>query len=176
MKRHLLSGLALVALMSVGARSAHAQEGFYFGVGGGGIAPAGDYSDAASFGWHGLAIIGYHPGAGAPASFRIDGLYGENDFESGSGKFKLAGGLASGVYEFGASKARPYLVGGIGLFSVKAGSSSETKFAAGGGAGVSLPVGSDSKVFFEARYVSVFTETFNTAFIPLTVGITFGVQ
>jgi hypothetical protein len=37
-------------------------------------------------------------------------------------------------------------------------------------------VGSDSKIFFEARYISVFTETFNTAFIPLTLGITFGVN
>ena len=47
---------------------------------------------------------------------------------------------------------------------------------AGGGAGVNFPVGSDSKIFFEARYISVFTETFNTAFIPLTLGITFGVN
>jgi hypothetical protein len=129
MKRHLLSGLALLALFAVGARSAQAQEGFYFGVGGGGTEPVGDYSDAANFGWHGLAIIGYRPGPHTPSSFRIDGLYGENDFEAGGGKFKLAGGLANGVYEFGSGKAKAYLVGGIGVFSVKAGSSSSTKLA-----------------------------------------------
>jgi hypothetical protein len=176
MKRDLLSGLALLALLSVGVRSAYAQEGVYFGVAGGGTEPVGDYSDAANFGWHGMAIIGYRPGAHSPSSFRIDGLYGENDFDAGSGKFKLAGGLANGVYEFGSGKAKAYLVGGIGVFSVKAGSSSSTKFSAGGGAGVAIPVGSDSRVFFEARYISVFTDTFNTAFIPLTLGITFGVN
>ncbi len=176
MKRDLFSGLALLALLSVGARSAYAQEGVYFGVGGGGTEPVGDFSDEANFGWHGLAIIGYRPGAHSPSSFRIDGLYGENDFEAGSGKTKLAGGLANGVYEFGSGKAKAYLVGGIGVFSVKAGSSSVTKFSAGGGAGIALPVGSDSRVFFEARYISVFTETHNTAFIPLTLGITFGVN
>lgn len=174
--RRLLSCLALLALATLGARSVQAQEGFYFGVGGGGTAPTGDYSDAANFGWHGLAIIGYKPGAPSPASFRIDGLYGENDADAGSDKFKLAGGMANGVYEFGHSKAHPYIVGGIGFFSVKLGSNSKTKFAAGGGAGVNFPVGSDSKIFFEARYISVFTETFNTSFIPLTAGITFGVN
>ncbi|HSE69001.1 MAG TPA: outer membrane beta-barrel protein [Gemmatimonadales bacterium] len=176
MKHHLHSCIAVLAFTTIAARSAQAQEGFYFGVGGGGTAPVGDFSDGANFGWHGLAIIGYKPGAPSPASFRIDGLYGENDADVGSDKFKLAGGLANGVYEFGHSSARPYLVGGIGLFSVKIGSSSNTKFAAGGGAGVTFPVGSDSKIFFEARYISVFTENFNTAFIPLTAGITFGVQ
>lgn len=176
MKRHLLSCLAVLAIAALVTRPARAQEGLYFGVGGGGTAPVGDFSNGASFGWHGLAIIGYKPGAPSPASFRIDGLYGENDAEAGSDKFKLAGGLANGVYEFGHSKARAYLVGGIGLFSVKIGSNSNTKFAAGGGAGVNFPVGSDSKIFFEARYISVFTENVNTAFIPLTAGITFGVQ
>lgn len=176
MKRHLLSCLALLAFVTLPARSAQAQEGFYFGVGGGGTAPVGDYSNAANFGWHGLAIIGYKPGAPSPASFRIDGFYGENDADGTSDKFKLAGGLANGVYEFGHSKARAYLVGGIGVFGVKIGSSSKTKFSAGGGAGVNFPVGSDSKIFFEARYISVFTENVNTAFIPLTAGITFGVQ
>ena len=176
MKRHLLSGLALVALFAVGARSAQAQEGVYFGVAGGGTEPVGDFSDDASFGWHGMAIIGYRPGAHSPSSFRIDGLYGENDLEAGGGKTKLAGGLANGVYEFGSGKAKAYLVGGIGVFGIKAGSSSVTKFSAGGGAGVNFPVGSDSKIFFEARYISVFTEIHNTAFIPLTLGITFGVN
>ena len=40
MKRHLLTGLALLALFAVGARPAQAQEGFYFGVGGGGTEKA----------------------------------------------------------------------------------------------------------------------------------------
>jgi len=176
MKRPLLSFLSLLAVAILTANSAQAQEGFYFGVAGGGTAPVGDYSDAADFGWHGMAIIGYRPGGQLPAYFRLDGLYGENGAKVGSDNFKLAGGLANGVYEFGKSKARPYLVGGIGLFSVKLGSSSHTKFATGGGVGVTFPVGSDSKLFFEARYITVFTETFYTAFIPLTAGITFGVQ
>lgn len=184
MKRNAFSCLALAALLTLGAQAAEAQQGFLFGVGGGATQPLGDFNDAAKIGWHGLAIIGYNS-ASSPIGLRVDGFYGENKFDGANGKTKLAGGLANGVYQFGSSaSARPYIIGGIGAFNVKGTASaggitvtgSETKFAAAGGLGVAFPVGSDSKIFLEGRFVNVFTSNSSTNFIPVTVGITFGVQ
>lgn len=184
MTRNIFPSLAVAALISLGAHTAEAQQGLMFGVGGGATIPLGNFDDVAKTGWHGMAVVGYNSPS-SPVGFRVDGLYGENDFDASGGKTKLAGGLASAIYAFSTGgKARPYLIGGAGLFNVKASvnvggntvEDSETKFAAGGGLGLAFPIGSDSRLFLEGRYVSVFTDTRSTSFIPLTVGVTFGIK
>ena len=174
--------LALGVLVAVSAAPAAAQGPLSLGVGGGVTIPTGDFKDGVKTGWHGLANLGYEGSSGI--GLRGDFYYGENSGKGG-GKFKLAGGLANVTYTFagGKSSTRPYVIGGVGFFNGKSDvtvgavtvSSSDTKFAWAAGAGIKFKAGSDSDIFVEGRYVSVSTDKNKTNFIPITLGVRFGI-
>lgn len=177
MKRIASVAFAAGAALVLGTTTAQAQ-GINFGVGGGLTIPTSDFGDIAKTGWHGIANIGFN----TPAGFGVRGdfYYGQNDGDVGGlDKVKLAGGLGNLVYSFqGAGPVRPYVIGGAGVFKVEAEagnlSDSETKFAWAGGAGVKFKAGTDANIFVEGRYVSVSTSGEKTNFIPVTVGVSFG--
>ncbi len=172
------AGLALV----IGATSAQAQS-LSVGVGGGIVQPLGDFKDLAKLGFHGSALVGYSLPSGL--GFRGELFYAQNKFKDdvaavvGDGKTKMAAGIGSVTYSFKtAGSITPYVLGSIGYFNAKVesdlGDDSESKIGFGGGAGLKFPLGSDGGFFVESRYLSVNTSGGSTNFIPVTVGVTFG--
>jgi opacity protein-like surface antigen len=185
MKRLIAVVLAAGAALALSSTTAQAQV--ELGVGGGVSIPIGDFGDAAKTGWNALANIGYN----LPSGFGLRGdfYYGENNAKgvpSGvSAKWKLAGGLANVLYSFKSpGTVHPYILGGLGFMELKATASSggvsasvsETKFTFGGGAGIKFKAGTDSNIFVEGRYITVNTTGGNTNFIPITVGVNFGLK
>ncbi|HXI20839.1 MAG TPA: outer membrane beta-barrel protein [Gemmatimonadales bacterium] len=173
MKRILSSVVAAVIAVAVSASMAQAQS-ISFGVGGGLTIPTGDFKTGSKTGWHGIANIGYEMPGGI--GLRGDFYYGQNKAKVGTNKAKLAGGLANVTYTFaGAGTIHPYLIGGAGVFNAKDDTGfSETKFAWAAGGGVKFKAGTDASIFAEGRYVSVSTTGGKTNFIPLSVGVSFG--
>jgi hypothetical protein len=188
MKRIISVVLAAGAALAIGASVAQAQVNV--GVGGGIAIPTGAFSDAnkgaAKTGWHGLANVGYDLPSGL--GVRGDFYYGQHSIKgvpSGvSAKWKLAGGLGNVLYSFSAGTVHPYLLGSVGFMNLKAtassggvsGSASETKVAFGGGAGIKFKAGSDASIFVEGRYLTINTSGDNANFIPITVGVSFGLK
>lgn len=177
MKRSVPAALALGLALTLGAGQAHAQS-VNFGVGGGLTIPIGDFGDVAKTGWHGLGMIGYQTASGV--GLRGDFYYGQNNSDPSGAKFKLAGGLGNVTYSFGGSSSiTPYVMGSIGYFNFKVesggASASESKVAFGGGGGLKFKAGSDSQFFVESRYLTINTSGSNANFIPISVGITFGI-
>jgi hypothetical protein len=176
MKRILSVVAAASAALAISVTAANAQVSI--GVGGGITIPIGDFGDFAKTGWHGLANVGYDLPSGL--GVRGDFYYGQNKFDVGSGKFKLAGGLGNVLYSFqSAGTVHPYILGSIGFMDLKAdvtGGTSETKVTFGGGAGIKFKAGSDASIFLEGRYLSINTSGSNANFIPITVGVSFGLK
>jgi opacity protein-like surface antigen len=179
MKRILLGALVVAAVSAAGAAAVQAQ-GAQLGLGGGVINPTGDYATADKAGWHGLGTLEFSIPA-APTSIRIDAMYGQTSHKGTfGGNTKLFGSTADLVWHAGLPKApaRFYLLGGLGFYNVKVDvtgfpSTSESKFAFDLGAGVSAGMGS-AKFFGEARFISVRTSGGATNFIPISVGVLFG--
>ena len=180
MKRIASVAIAAAAVLALAATSAQAQV--TIGVGGGVTIPTGDFGKATKTGWHGLANVGYEMPSGL--GVRGDFYYGQNSFDGVSGKAKLAGGFGNLTYSFKSASVHPYVIGSIGFINAKGEassgglsvSSSETKIAFGGGAGIKFKAGSDSNIFIEGRYITVNTSDGNTNFIPITVGVSFGLK
>jgi hypothetical protein len=183
MKRIVSVVVAAGAALVLSAASAQAQVSF--GVGGGLTLPLGDFGDVAKTGWHGLANVGYDLPSGL--GLRGDFYYGQNNVDATGvdGKFKLAGGFGNVLYNFKTpGTVHPYVMGSVGFMNAKAdlksggvsASDSETKIAFGGGGGIKFKVGSDANLFVEGRYITVNTSGSNTNFIPITVGVSFGMK
>ena len=73
-----------------------------------------------------------------------------------------------------------YLVGGVGLYHVRVdvtsfSSAFETKVAFNGGVGV-LAATRAARMFWEARFISVRTSGGTTSFIPISAGVSFGLN
>jgi hypothetical protein len=181
MKRIVSVAFAAGAALALSAVAAQAQVSV--GVGGGVTIPTGDFGKATKTGWHGLANVGYSMPSGL--GVRGDFYYGQNSFDGVSGKAKLAGGFGNILYSFsGAGSVHPYVLGSVGFINAKgeasaggiSASASETKIAFGGGAGIKFKAGTDSNIFLEGRYITVNTSGSNTNFIPITLGISFGLK
>ena len=72
------------------------------------------------------------------------------------------------------------MVGGVGLYHVRVdvtgfSSTSETKVAFNGGVGV-LAATRATRVFWEARFINVRTGGGATSFIPISAGVSFGLN
>jgi Outer membrane protein beta-barrel domain len=184
MKRIISVVLAVGAALAIGASVAQAQVNV--GVGGGISIPTGTFKDGAKTGWNGIALVGYDLPSGL--GVRGDFYYGQHNAKgvpSGvSAKWKLAGGLGNVLYSFNAGTAHPYILGSVGFMNLKAtassggvsGSASETKVTFGGGAGIKFKAGSDASIFVEGRYLTINTSGDNANFIPITVGVSFGLK
>ena len=189
--------IASCAAASVAAQGVHPQ----FGLGGGLMAPVGDYHATASgqgfnTAWHGLALLAFKLPA-LPVGFRIDATYGANSAndslkaqlttqlgEPTDKKTKLAGVSVNVTYPASSSApVRPYAIGGVGLYhmtiststSASTGDRAATKLAWDLGGGLAFALRGVT-LFFEARYVNVAAVSGlpRTTFLPFTTGIRFG--
>ena len=175
----------LGAVLSMSVTVAQAQVSI--GVGGGVTIPLGDFKNAAKTGWHGLGSLGYELPTGG-LGIRGDFYYGQHSFKGAasgvSAKWKLLGGLGNLLYSFKSpGGVHPYILGSVGFMNLKATASSgsasvsasETKLTFGGGAGIRFKAGTKGSFFVESRYLTVNTSGNNANFIPITVGLTFGI-
>ena len=189
--------IASCAAASVAAQGVHPQ----FGLGGGLMAPVGDYHATASgqgfnTAWHGLALLAFKLPA-LPVGFRIDATYGANSAndrlkdtlsaalgQPTDEKTKLAGVSVNVTYPAARSApVRPYAIGGVGLYhttisistSESTADRAATKLAWNVGGGVALALRGVT-LFFETRYVNVAAVSGfpRTTFLPFTTGIRFG--
>ena len=185
MKRIISVVLATGAALALSAASAQAQVNV--GVGGGLTLPTGTFKDGAKTGWNGIAIVGYDLPSGL--GVRGDFYYGQHNAKGApsgvSAKWKLAGGLGDVLYTFkSAGTVHPYVLGSVGFMNLKAtassggasASASETKITFGGGAGIKFKAGSDASIFVEGRYLTINTSGDNANFIPISVGVSFGLK
>ena len=189
--------VASFAAASVAAQGVHPQ----FGLGGGLMAPVGDYHATASgqgfnTAWHGLALLAFKLPA-LPVGFRIDATYGANSAndrlkdtlsaalgQPTDEKTKLAGVSVNVTYPAARSApVRPYAIGGVGLYHTTISTSTSastadraaTKLAWNLGGGLAFALRGVT-LFFEARYVNVAAVSGlpRTTFLPFTTGIRFG--
>lgn len=177
MKRMVSVALAAGAALAIGATAAQAQVSI--GVGGGLALPTGTLKDGVKTGWNALANVGYDLPSGL--GVRGDFYYAQHKFKGGvDGKFKFAGGFGNLLYNFKTpGTVHPYILGSVGFLNAKAdvtGGDSESKIAFGGGAGIKFKIGSDANLFAEGRYITVNTTGDNANFIPITVGVSFGLK
>ena len=189
--------LASLAAVSVAAQGVHPQ----FGLGGGLMAPLGDYRATASgegfnTAWQGLALLALKLPA-LPVGFRIDLSYGANSAndalkdsltnrlgQPSDEKTKLAGASINLTYQSSsAARVKPYAIGGVGLYHTTISTTTNgttadraaTKAAWNLGGGVAFALRGVT-LFFEARYVNVAAVSGfpRTTFLPFTTGIRFG--
>jgi len=189
--------IASCAAASVAAQGVHPQ----FGLGGGLMAPVGDYHATASgqgfnTAWQGLALLAFKLPA-LPVGFRIDATYGANSAndrlkdtlsaalgQPTDEKTKLAGVSVNVTYPAARSApVRPYAIGGVGLYHTTISTSTSastadraaTKLAWNLGGGLAFALRGVT-LFFEARYVNVAAVSGfpRTTFLPFTTGIRFG--
>lgn len=145
-------------------------------VGGGLLMPMGDYKTADKMGFIGQAGIGFPAG---PIGIRIEADYGQTKHKNVDGNSKLIGGMAAAVYHFKTpASVTPYVLGGVGMYNVKFTATgfpdqSETKFGFGVGAGLEMKMTAMS-LYLEAKYMNIATTGSATTFIPITVGLRFG--
>ncbi len=184
--RSVVLGAALMA--SVGAAPAVAQGGAKFSLGGGLSLPLGDFGDAASTGFHGLAAVSFQPN-NLPIGIQVDAMYQRFGVDDGGlagdidANFQVIQGTANAVYKFANSpdsKVRPYLIGGVGLYNSKLTGDDvpdnidgSTDFGINAGAGFDFQAGAVA-LFVEGRFHNVFSDGDNTNFIPVTVGVRLG--
>jgi opacity protein-like surface antigen len=173
-----------VAVVSVASVTTVAAQSVRFGLGGGLILPMSDYKNLDKTGWHGLALVEFAVPM-SPVSVRADVMYGQTSHKDTvggavAGNTKLIGGTADLVWHISGLVPgfKPYLLGGVGMYNVKAeyppaASTSATKFTWGLGVGASVGVG-PVHGFVEGRYMSVQGSAAALKFIPVTVGLQFG--
>jgi hypothetical protein len=177
--------LVAVALCVVAARPAMAQGSLRYGVSAGLLMPMSDYNTVDKLGFVGGVGATYWL-AGQPIGIRGDLSYSQTSHDAAAtgfdGHTKIMGGMASVVYALNPanSPARIMLNAGLGFYNVKvdvtgAGSASESKIGFGGGAAVAFKLGTGStRLVVATRYTSVSTTGGSTAFLPITVGLSFG--
>jgi opacity protein-like surface antigen len=182
MKRIHMAVLAAAGLC-VATTTPAAAQGLRYGVNAGLLMPMSDYNTVDKPGW--VAGVGATKWlTGNAIGIRLDGSYSQTSHDAASGfngHSTIAGGMASLVYGLmpATASARPFLTGGIGYYNVKfedgGVSNSESKVGFGLGAGVSLKMGTgNTRLIVATRYTSVSTTGTSTAFLPITVGLSFG--
>jgi len=165
----------LCVAMAPSVRAQGLRYGFNVGL----LMPTGNYNTVDKMGWIANAGATYWlPGS---LGVRVDGSYSQTSHKDvlGSpvpGNTKIAGGMASLVYALmpASAPARVFVTAGIGLFNVKS-DTSVTKVGFGGGAGVALKLGpSPMRLVLASRFTSISQSGSSLAFLPITVGLTFG--
>ena len=107
---------------------------------------------------------------------------------TGGGTISIISIGVNGKYGFPQTALSPYLLAGVGLgilsvstinatlqdapIAVDTGLPNQTRFMVNLGGGADFPVGS-ATLFVEARYTWIFTQNEKTAYIPVTLGVTF---
>jgi hypothetical protein len=151
--------------------------------------PTGDLGDNVKSGFLAGIYGAYRFGGGeSAAAVRLDIMYGENDEQppsSGSpsttlGKLKLTyflGYLVVHILPPEKSSVDLYFGGGGGFVSGSSSGSSlfpdesSTDGALSGLFGIAIPVGNTLQIFFEGKWVTVFTEGGSSNIIPAEAGV-----
>ncbi len=153
------------------------------------------FKDSFKTGYHGMVGFGYKMGPGFQLvgkaeyhKFSYD-FAGLSEVNGGDSKMWLFGGDGRYSLDLPAAPVKPYAFAGVGLANIKqsefGGDSSlassftpsfpksKTKMYYNLGGGVELKSGPGFSLFIQGRYVSIATESNNTSFIPITVGLKF---
>ncbi len=173
------------ALLAAPVATAKAQFGL--GIFGGAGVLTGDVGDVFKTGWLAGIYGNYRFGEGqSPVGVRLDIMYGENNGkESVLPGFKLKNTYALAyllvhILPPETSSVDLYFGGGGGFVSGKVSggggsSESQTDGALSGIFGVGIPVGGGNiKIFFEGKWVTIFTEGSSTNIIPAEAGVAIG--
>ena len=187
MKRLVLSGAVVLAVLAFAAPAARAQGtgGFQFGLTGGVSLPNGTTSDALDDGYHGGIVLNYELPA-LPLGMRVDGDYRHFDAKSvggASGSAEIFDGNANLVIGIRIIAVKLYALGGGGLYNVKlkaegagfSASTSDTQFGWNAGAGAALVLGKVS-IFAEGRYHEITLDSVEGGtfkFVAVSGGILF---
>src|SRR5687768_9860722 len=187
------AGALLIASTVSAQGTSGSSRPFKLGGAFGASVPLGDFGDGADLGFHVGGLVEYKP-ASMPASLRGELSYTrnglKNDFFSDEdpvfgdvdGNVSMINVIGNALFPFGdpASTARPFAIGGLGVYRMKFTgefggfdiSDTQTKFGLNVGGGFTFNL-SGFETFVEARFHSVFTETSNTNFVPLSFGFKF---
>ena len=174
------------AMLAAPVSTAKAQFGL--GIFGGAGILTGDIGEDFKTGWLAGVYGKYRFGEGqSPLGVRLDIMYGENNAEDAVATPFLTDRKLKNTYALAhllvhilppeTSSVDLYFGGGGGFVSSKisvSGTSSEsqTDGALSGLFGVGIPVGSGNiKVFFEGKWVTVFTDGGSTNIIPVAAGV-----
>ena len=167
-----------------------AKAQFGLGIFGGAGILTGDIGKGFKTGWLAGVYGNYRFGEGqSPLGVRLDIMYGENNAEDAVATPFLTDRKLKTTYVLAhllvhilppeTSSVDLYFGGGGGAVSLKetfsGGSVSDTKGALSGIFGVGVPVGSGNiKVFFEGKWVTVFTDGGSANIIPVEAGVAIG--
>jgi hypothetical protein len=174
-------GLALTAWVVVTPAAVTGQGDIKLALGGGISVPMRAFSDVVKKGWLGTGSLTYYPAASAALGLRLEGIYAHHAISIAEGTQTELGGLASGVFQFGARRSpnRVYVLGGGGYIRTHQkgpgfGEVSRTDPAVNLGAGLSFGARALG-LFVEARYITVYTSgAVKPQFATLTGGISLG--
>jgi len=144
-------------------------------IGGGWTLPQGDYEDAVTSGWHGMAAFNFSAPA-SPLGIRVDGAYHLSPFDfpgdpDASSAIIAVGGDAT--YSIAAGGLSPYILGGVSWGTAKCTGDDCLSDASEDAWGYNFGGGVDIGMFFaEARYVWLGGDL-EISFVPITVGLRF---
>lgn len=186
-KKTVLFPALLLVLALNWAKPAEAQKSYALGVAAGAAVPMGKFSDSASTGFAATAFVALGVPE-LPLGVRFDGVYnlfsGRTVTPAGGGssfempKVRVIGGLASLVYSFSGTTAKPYVITGGGIYNTRADTSdARSKNDFGFNAGVGTTFGLRGIAgFLEARYHGISraaADGGNLQFVPVTLGLMF---
>lgn len=169
---------------------------YYWGLAGGGAIPGDNLEDGFDAGFNVSALAGWRAN-GSPWGLRLDAAYnqlsggtiGGSDADDAS----IMSGMLDATFDVpwgAAAQSGIYLLGGVGVhrigeFDIDAEdidddetdgqqiiNAASTDFGVNAGLGFRFGVG-NAALFLEGRWVNVFTETNDTRYYPVTLGITF---
>jgi len=180
--RPILLGALVVMCTAVAPTATLTAQRVVVGIGGGALIPAGDYGANDKVGWHVLGLAEVRPSA-LPVSLRVDATHSRTTHQGGVGGASKLDGVTGDLVRYGRlprALGGFYLVGGVGLYHVRVdvtgfSSAFETKVAFNGGVGV-LAATRAARMFWEARFISVRTSGGTTSFIPISAGVSFGLN
>lgn len=174
MRKLIVAGLAVAAMLSVSVATASAQSVIGVGLGAGVSMPMGDFGDAAKMGIGGGAGLFVYPNGG---NFGVRADVGyfqyDNDLDV-DGKFKQMSAMGNVLLRIPSeSSIAPYLVAGAGMLNSKFGDGdSESALALQGGAGISIGTG-NARIFVEAKFVTSSKDEVTTSYVPVIAGVSF---
>ena len=174
--------VAVAALMMVPAMVSAQSSTVRFGVSGGLSVPTGDLADDVDAGYSIAGHLFLKPSSMESVRFRGDVSYDrfayKGDIDGNRSNLGFVGNVLIDLTTDGG--VQPYLLGGLGAFNGKNSrtggsvdrSTSSTDFGIQLGGGLTFEL-SGFSTFIEAKYVNVFTNNTNTAYLPITFGIRF---
>lgn len=174
MRKLIVAGLAVAALLSMSVATASAQTVVVIGVGGGVAMPMGDFGDVAKMGYGAGAGLVVYPNGG---NFGIRGDVGYLQFDNDldiDGKFKNLTAMGNVLLRVPTEGSiSPYFIAGAGMLNSKFDDGdSESALAMQGGAGLSFGTG-NARLWVEAKFVTSSKDGNRTSYVPVMAGVSF---